>query len=73
MSGISLETANTHLQAWLKAELEITTSQSYRIGGRTLYRADLKQVREQIDYWRGIVNTLSKGRRRVKRAVPRDL
>jgi hypothetical protein len=73
MSGISLETANNHLQAWLKAELEITTSQSYRIGGRTLYRADLKQVREQIDYWRGIVNTLCKGRRRVKRAVPRDL
>ena len=50
MAGVTLNEAEKHLKAWLKAELEITTSQSYRIGGRTLYRADLKQVREQIIY-----------------------
>ena len=73
MPGITLDTAKEHLQAWLQAELAITTSQSYRIGGRTLYRANLKEVREQIEYWRGIINSLSKAGRRIKRAVPRDL
>jgi len=74
MSGITLQTAQKHLDAWLKAELEITTSQSYKIGTRNLTRADLKQVREQVKYWQNMVSQLSgRGRNRVYRAVPRDL
>ncbi len=78
MSGISLETAKEHLELWLTAESEIATSQSYTIGTRSLTRANLKEVREQIKYWQNKVAELEnlaarKGRNRVYRAVPRDL
>lgn len=78
MSGITLETAKKHLDLWLTAESEIATSQSYTIGTRSLTRANLKEVREQIKYWQNKVTELEnlaarKGRNRVYRAVPRDL
>jgi hypothetical protein len=77
MAGITLKQAQIHLDAWLKAELEITTSQSYKIGTRSLTRADLAQVREQIKYWQEKVTALEnaakgRGRNRVFRAVPFD-
>ena len=65
-----LEIARHHLNAWLEAELELTTHQSYKIGSRSLTKADLGQIRKQIEFWhtgkRG-------GRNRVVRVVPRDL
>lgn len=78
MSGISLKEAQKHLKIWLKAEGEIATSQSYTIGTRTLTRANLKEVRDQIKFWENKVAELesaaaNKGRNRVYRAVPRDL
>jgi triosephosphate isomerase len=72
--GITLEIAHKHLEAWLNAELAVATGQSYRIGTRSLNRADLKEVSEQIKYWQGQVSQLSRqGRNRVYRIVPRDL
>ena len=41
MAGITLKIAKKHLNAWLEAELEVTTNQSYTIGSRSLTRADL--------------------------------
>jgi hypothetical protein len=74
MAGITLERAKKHLEMWLEAESEIALSQSYRIGTRMLTRADLRQVREQIQYWQNQVNQLIRGgRNKVYRAVPRDL
>lgn len=74
MAGMTLKQAQKHLDIWLAAELEIATSQSYKIGTRTLTRADLKEVRNQIKFWEDKVDHLSrKGRNRVYRAVPRDL
>lgn len=74
MSGITLDVANQHLQAWLDAELAVSTGQSYRIGSRQLQRANLSEIRRQINYWRSeIAKIEGKGRRRVMRAVPRDL
>ena len=35
MTGITLEIAEKHLDAWLEAELAVTTNQSYTIGSRT--------------------------------------
>ena len=43
-----LEIARHHLNAWLEAELELTTHQSYKIGSRSLTKADLGQIRKQI-------------------------
>ena len=77
-NGISLEIAKKHLDAWLTAELEVTIHQSYTIGSRSLTKANLSEIRQQIEYWRNQVARLENiekrgGRNRVFRAVPRDL
>ena len=77
-NGISLEIAKKHLDAWLTAELEVTTHQSYTIGSRSLTKANLSEIRQQIEYWRNQVARLENiekrgGRNRIYRAVPRDL
>ena len=41
-----LEIARKHLEAWLAAELEVTTHQSYTIGSRSLTKADLSEIGE---------------------------
>jgi uncharacterized small protein (DUF1192 family) len=71
-----INTAKTHLQVWLEAELAVSTGQSYRIGSRQLDRADLAEIREQIKFWRNEVARLEAGKKgphRVIRVVPRDL
>lgn len=73
-----LEIARRHLDAWLNAELEVTTHQSYSIGSRSLTKANLSEIRKQIEYWTNEVEKLENiekrgGRNRVFRAVPRDL
>lgn len=75
---ITLERAKLHLDAWLDAELAISTGQSYTIGSRSLTRANLSEVRKQIEYWKNKVNELeliAMGRKssRSRRFMPRDL
>ncbi|AOZ91638.1 DUF6148 family protein [Paenibacillus crassostreae] len=76
--SITLETANEHLNAWLAAELAVTTGQSYKIGSRELTRANLMQIRERINFWRKEADTLGKKQNgsklpsRVRRYVPID-
>jgi hypothetical protein len=78
MAGIDITTARTHLAAWLEAEIAVTTNQSYTIGSRSLTRANLSEIREQIKFWENKISELEnidkrKGRNRIMRAVPRDL
>lgn len=78
MAGITLETAQRHLDAWLEAELAVTNAQSYTIGSRIMTKADLEEIRKTIDYWNKKVVELENiqkhgGRNRAYRAVPRDL
>jgi hypothetical protein len=78
MAGITLETAQKHLDAWLEAEMQVTNAQSYTIGSRTLTKANLTEIRNAIEYWQQKVTMLenlkkNNGRSRVKRFVPRDL
>ena len=73
-----IEIARHHLNAWLEAELELTTHQSYKIGSRSLTKADLGEIRKQIEFWQNRVAQLENaekrgGRNRVVRVVPRDL
>ena len=73
-----LEIARKHLDACLNAELEVITHQSYTIGSRSLTKADLGQIRKQIEFWQNRVAQLENtgkrgGRNRVVRVVPRDL
>ena len=78
MAGITLETAQKHLDAWLEAEMAVTNAQSYTIGSRTLTKANLAEIRKAIEYWSDKIAELENlkkygGRNRAYRAVPRDL
>lgn len=57
--AISLETANTHLDAWLAADLAVSSGQSYSIGSRTLTRVNSLEILRQIAYWSRVVDTLT--------------
>lgn len=72
------ENAKKHYDAWLEAEMAVTNSQSYSIGSRSLTRANLSEIRQQLDYWQKEIDKLTalenhRGRNRTFRAVPRDL
>lgn len=72
----TLEEAKQNLQAWLEAERAVATGQSYRIGTRSLTRANLREIKERISFWRSEIDRLCSGRGagvRVMRIVPRDL
>lgn len=74
--SITLQQADDMLQRWLNAEKAVATGQSYRIGSRSLERANLSEIRKQIDYWRAEVERLKTGRRRgprFVRVIARDL
>jgi hypothetical protein len=76
LHAIRFDGSNTELyfQVWLEASREVAVSQSYRVGSRSLTRADLGTIQKQIKYWQGVVSQLSRWERnRLYRAVPRDL
>ena len=78
MAAITLETAKKHLDIWLEAESEVAINQAYTIGGKSFTRANLGEIRKQIEYWSNKVQELEniakrKGRNRIYRVVPRDL
>lgn len=76
MAAFTLEEARKHLEAWKKADLALSQGRSYQIGTRSLTRVDLKDVREQIEYFARLINQLeSTGRARsprLRRVVPID-
>lgn len=76
MASWTLEQAKQHLQVWLDADIALATGKEYRLGSRTLTRADAAEIAERIRYWSREVSRLEAGRRggaRVIRVVPRDL
>lgn len=74
MAGIDLATAQDHLTTWLAAEKAVASGQSYVIGNRKFFRANLKEVADMVAYWDGMVQRLSAsgGQRgiRVRGATP---
>lgn len=75
---IDLQTAQTHLNSWLAADLAISQGQEYEIdtGGtrRKLKRVDAATIKKNIDYWRGLVSKLQSGsgKPKMKLVVNRD-
>ena len=57
--AITLVSAQAQLDAWLAAELAAATGQSYSIGGRTLSRVDIGEIRSQVGRWSKIVDNLT--------------
>ncbi len=74
MSAISLDTAKKKLETWLEAEEALSSSQSYTVGTLTLTRADLGQVRKNIEFWEKKVTELERrgGRNRIYNVIPMD-
>lgn len=73
-----LEKAKTRLDAYYEAELAVLAGQEYRIGTRSLTRADLQEIRKAIKELENLVDELEaatngKGRRKAYRITPRDL
>ena len=78
MAIFSKELCQQKLNTWLAAEEAVATGQSYQSGTRVLTRADLKQVREQMEYWaKNLADAEAEerhnGRNRGYRVVYRDV
>jgi uncharacterized membrane protein YgaE (UPF0421/DUF939 family) len=73
-----LQKAKERLNAYYEAETTVLTGQEYRIGSRTLRRADLQEIRKAIHELEKLCDELEsavagKGRRKAYRIIPRDL
>lgn len=78
MAIFSKELCEKKLNTWLAAEESIATGQSYQIGTRMLTRADLDDVRKEMEYWAGKLaeaeaEEKNGGRNRLYRFVARDV
>ena len=78
MAVFTKELCQKKMNTWLAAEEAVATGQSYQIGTRTLTRADLKQIREELEYWgkklaEAEAEEKSGGRNRMYRFLPRDV
>ena len=70
MAGITLAQAQTQLALWLEADAAVATGQAYTIGGRSLTRANAREIRENLTYWDNKVQRLTRGGLRVKFGTP---
>ncbi len=78
MAVFSKEFCQQRMKIWADAEAAIATGQSYQIGTRNLTRANLKQVREELEYWAVKLAEVeaeekSAGRNQMFHFVPRDM
>lgn len=51
MATFSRTTCQQKLDEYLAAETAVLSSQSYSIGGRTLTRANLAEIRKGVEVW----------------------
>lgn len=70
MAGITLSQAESQLTTWLAADTAVASGQAYSIAGRSLSRANAKEIRENIEFWDRQVKRLSRGGIRVRGATP---
>ncbi|MBA7559403.1 hypothetical protein ES708_01017 [subsurface metagenome] len=61
MAGITLAQAEAQLAAWMDASKKVASGQAYSIGGRSLTRANAKEIRENITYWDAQIQRLTRG------------
>lgn len=78
MAIFSKEICEKKLKIWMDAEEAIATGQRYQIGTRMLTRADLEDVRKEMEYWatklaEAEAEEKSGGRNRLYRFTPRDV
>jgi hypothetical protein len=77
MADTRLDHAKTRLEAYYAAELATLLGQEYKIGNRSMKKADLPEIRAAIKELENYVQelesiTAGKGRNRVVGVIPRD-
>ena len=78
MAIFSKSLCEKKLEVWLAAEEAVATGQKYQIGTRMLTRADLAEVRKEMEYWaqklqEAEAEEKAGGRNRMYRFCPRDV
>ncbi len=69
---MTVNEAQQHLDAWLKADLAVSTGQSYIIDGQDVTRVDADKIRENIIYWTNKVRALKRGKGfKIYNGIPR--
>lgn len=78
MAIFSKSLCEKKLEVWLAAEEAVATGQKYQIGTRMLTRADLAEIRKEMEYWgqklqEAEAEEKAGGRNRMYRFCPRDV
>lgn len=66
---VTLTYATEQLQSWLAALEACSAGQSYSIGGRSLTRQDIEQIRGEIQRWHNSVRSLEAAANGVQRPM----
>jgi hypothetical protein len=67
--ALTLQQAQTALDAWIAADLAVAKGQSYSMNGRSLTLANTREIREQIQYWERRVSTLESANQNQQAAL----
>lgn len=67
--ALTLQQAQTALDAWIAADLAVARGQSYSMNGRSLTLANTREIREQIQYWERRVATLQSANQNQQAAL----
>jgi len=73
MSAYTKEEAQAELVIWKAALKAAASGQSYSVAGRTLNRANLKEIKDMVEWFGQQVNQAERGgRRAVYNIIPMD-
>ena len=72
MAGITQAQAQSGLDKWLAASEAVANSQSYSIGGRSLSRANAKEIMKWVKFYQNILQDYESGGIKQTRVLPRD-
>ena len=70
MVGITLAQAETQLALWIAADTAVAEGQAYSKDGRSLTRANAKEIKENIVFWDKQVKRLTNGGITVRGVTP---
>jgi hypothetical protein len=64
MAGITLAQAQAQLETWLAASTAVAAGKTFRTENETLTREDSAQILKMVEFWNGMVKSLSGSTRR---------
>jgi hypothetical protein len=64
MAGITLAQAQAQLETWLAASTAVASGKTFRTENETLTREDSAQILKMVEFWNGMVKSLSGSTRR---------